>query len=173
MKCIIGNKKWVYGFRDELKVTQNIIRSGILFLLSILFINNASAGGFGLGVTRLIYPAESKQITLSVQNSGDNTSYLIQSWVDDSKTEKKSQDFVITPPLFMLPTRKEASLRIMFLGKTNFPTDRETLYWMNVKAIPYSWHYKTKSSYFIARKIYLCNQEKHEICCGLSMRANN
>ncbi|WP_170692593.1 molecular chaperone, partial [Escherichia coli] len=65
-----------------------------------------------------------------------NTSYLIQSWVDDSKTEKKSQDFVITPPLFMLPTRKEASLRIMFLGKTNLPTDRETLYWMNVKAIP-------------------------------------
>ncbi|HDS0120215.1 TPA: fimbria/pilus periplasmic chaperone, partial [Escherichia coli] len=36
----------------------------------------------------------------------------------------------------MLPTRKEASLRIMFLGKTNLPTDRETLYWMNVKAIP-------------------------------------
>ena len=131
MKCIIGNKKWVCGFRDELKVSQNIIRSGILFLLSILFINNASAGGFGLGVTRLIYPAESKQITLSVQNSGDNNSYLIQSWVDDSKTEKKSQDFVITPPLFMLPTRKEASLRIMFLGKTNLPTDRETLYWMN------------------------------------------
>ncbi|EEW1933911.1 fimbrial chaperone protein FimC, partial [Escherichia coli] len=64
MKCIIGNKKWVCGFRDELKVSQNIIRSGILFLLSILFINNASAGGFGLGVTRLIYPAESKQITL-------------------------------------------------------------------------------------------------------------
>lgn len=31
---------------------------------------------------------------------------------------------------------KEASLRIMFLGKTNLPTDRETLYWMNVKAIP-------------------------------------
>lgn len=31
MKCIIGNKKWVYGFRDELKVSQNIIRSGILF----------------------------------------------------------------------------------------------------------------------------------------------
>lgn len=24
----------------------------------------------------------------------------------------------------------------MFLGKTNLPTDRETLYWMNVKAIP-------------------------------------
>lgn len=91
MKCIIGNKKWVCGFRDELKVSQNIIRSGILFLLSILFINNASAGGFGLGVTRLIYPAESKQITLSVQNSGDNTSYLIQSWVDDSKTEKRAR----------------------------------------------------------------------------------
>lgn len=70
-----------------------------------------------------------------MQNSGDNTSYLIQSWVDDSKTEKEP-GFCYPPPLFMLPTRKEASLRIMFLGKTNLPTDRETLYWMNVKAIP-------------------------------------
>ncbi|MBW6087406.1 molecular chaperone [Escherichia coli] len=33
------------------------------------------------------------------KNSGDNTSYLIQSWVDDSKTGKKrAEDFVITPP---------------------------------------------------------------------------
>lgn len=102
MKCIIENKKLVCGFRDELKASQNIIRSGILFLLSILFINNASAGGFGLGVTRLIYPAESKQITLSVQNSGDNTSYLIQSWVDDSKTEKKKPGFCYhTPSIYV------------------------------------------------------------------------
>ncbi|EJD1898482.1 fimbria/pilus periplasmic chaperone [Escherichia coli] len=36
----------------------------------------------------------------------------------------------------MLPTRKEASLRIMFIGKSQLPTDRETLFWMNVKAIP-------------------------------------
>ncbi|EHV2970072.1 fimbria/pilus periplasmic chaperone [Escherichia coli] len=100
MKCIIENKKLVCGFRDELKASQNIIRSGILFLLSILFINNASAGGFGLGVTRLIYPAESKQITLSVQNSGDNTSYLIQSWVDDSKTEKKAR-ILLSHPLYL------------------------------------------------------------------------
>lgn len=31
MKCIIENKKLVCGFRDELKASQNIIRSGILF----------------------------------------------------------------------------------------------------------------------------------------------
>lgn len=101
MKCIIENKKLVCGFRDELKASQNIIRSGILFLLSILFINNASAGGFGLGVTRLIYPTESKQITLSVQNSGDNTSYLIQSWVDDSKTEKKARILLSHPSIYV------------------------------------------------------------------------
>ncbi|MBW6101053.1 fimbria/pilus periplasmic chaperone [Escherichia coli] len=52
------------------------------------------------------------------KNSGDNTSYLIQSWVDDSKTEKKEPGILLSLlPLFMLPTRKEASLRIMFLGK--------------------------------------------------------
>lgn len=97
---------------------------------------------------------------------------------------KKEPGFCYHSSLFMLPTRKEASLRIMFLGKTNLPTDRETLYWMNVKAIPptdekniqkntLQLALQNKIKLFIARKIYLCNQEKHEICCGLSMRANN
>lgn len=111
-------------------------RLGFAALCSLMLAHPAMAGGFGLGVTRLIYPAGSNQVALNVQNGGMETSYLVQSWIDDAKSNKKSQDFVVTPPLFMLPTRKEASLRIMFVGKSALPTDRETLYWMNVKAIP-------------------------------------
>ncbi len=38
MKCIIGNKKWVCGFRDELKVSQNTIRSGIIvFTIGMIY----------------------------------------------------------------------------------------------------------------------------------------
>ncbi|MCQ8806230.1 fimbria/pilus periplasmic chaperone, partial [Escherichia coli] len=84
--------------------------------------------------TRLVYPSDSQQITLSVQNGGANTSYLIQSWIDDNQSSKKSQDFVVTPPLFMLPTRKEASLRILFIGKSQLPTERATLVWRKVLA---------------------------------------
>ena len=31
MKCIIGNKKWVCGFRDELKVSQILYAQGFFF----------------------------------------------------------------------------------------------------------------------------------------------
>ncbi|HFV4137717.1 TPA: fimbria/pilus periplasmic chaperone [Escherichia coli] len=136
MRWISKNKCFSNRNINSLLKTQYVIRAGALFLLSAISINAIAAGGFGLGSTRLVYPSDSQQITLSVQNGGANTSYLIQSWIDDNQSSKKSQDFVVTPPLFMLPTRKKASLRIMFIGKSQLPTDRETLFWMNVKAIP-------------------------------------
>ena len=49
---------------------------GIVMLLPHL----ASAGGIVLGGTRLIYPIDAKQATLSVRNSSQETSYLVQSW---------------------------------------------------------------------------------------------
>lgn len=74
---------------NSLLKTQYIIRAGALFLLSAISINAIAAGGFGLGSTRLVYPSDSQQITLSVQNGGANTSYLIQSWIDDNQSSKK------------------------------------------------------------------------------------
>ena len=109
MRWISKNKCFSNRNINSLLKTQYIIRAGALFLLSAISINAIAAGGFGLGSTRLVYPSDSQQITLSVQNGGANTSYLIQSWIDDNQSSKKSQDFVVTPPLFMLPTRKEAN----------------------------------------------------------------
>ncbi|QMN53330.1 fimbria/pilus periplasmic chaperone [Citrobacter freundii] len=126
------------SYSPVMRLPRKLMRTlaGFFILFGACSSTCLAAGGFGLGVTRLIYPAESTQVALNVQNGGEKNSYLIQSWVDESETNKKSQDFVVTPPLFMLPTRKAASLRIMFVGQKNLPTDRETLYWMNVKAIP-------------------------------------
>lgn len=74
---------------NSLLNAQYVIRVGALFLLSAISVNSIAAGGFGLGSTRLIYPSDSQQITLNVQNGGANTSYLIQSWVDDNQSSKK------------------------------------------------------------------------------------
>lgn len=40
------------------------------------------------------------------------------------------------PPLFAMQGKKENTLRILDAGSSQLPQDRETLYWMNVKAIP-------------------------------------
>lgn len=107
----------------------------ILSLSSTLLLSSlAYAGGVGLGATRVVYPAESKQVSLSVRNSDENSFFLVQSWIEDNKG-KKVNDFVITPPLFMIKPKSENSLRITYVGEKP-PTDIESAYRIVVKAIP-------------------------------------
>ncbi|HHQ6572971.1 TPA: fimbria/pilus periplasmic chaperone [Serratia fonticola] len=103
-------------------------------LLNLMVTNTAFAGGVGLGVTRLIYPSDTKQISVSVRNTDANLAFLIQPWVEDSNGNKTS-DFVITPPLSVLKPKNENSLRIIYTGPT-LPKDRESIFWLTVKAVP-------------------------------------
>ncbi|WP_368767729.1 fimbria/pilus periplasmic chaperone [Klebsiella michiganensis] len=95
----------------------------------------AANGGVSLGSTRVIYPQGNNQVSLAVNNTDPKATFLIQSWVENA-SESKSSDFVITPPLFVMKPQKENTLRIMYVGPNNLPADRESLYWVNVKAIP-------------------------------------
>lgn len=61
----------------------------------------------------------SKQ-TLTIANAGD----------------QKDTQFVITPPLFSMQGKKENTLRIINATNHQLPGDRESLFWVNVKAIP-------------------------------------
>ena len=70
---------------------------------------------------------------LQVRNTHPDATFLIQSWMENEKG--KTNDFVITPPLFVMKPASESAVKIMFNGKA-LPEDRETLYWMTVKAIP-------------------------------------
>lgn len=105
-----------------------------LVCASAAFSGGAMAGGVGLGTTRVIYNESSSQASLPITNSDTNERYLVQSWVEDNNGNK-SQDFVVTPPLFASSPKSENTLRIVYLGKKP-PLDREVVYWMNVKAIP-------------------------------------
>ncbi|MFQ6365119.1 molecular chaperone, partial [Serratia marcescens] len=41
-----------------------------------------------------------------------------------------------TPPLFLMQGKKENTLRIIDATNNALPKDRESLFWVNVKAIP-------------------------------------
>ncbi|WP_080755550.1 fimbria/pilus periplasmic chaperone [Aeromonas hydrophila] len=99
-----------------------------------IFIFNVYADGISLGATRVIYISNNKQVSLSVNNSSRETAFMLQAWVENNQGEQ-THDFVITPPLFMIKPSQENILRIMFYGKA-LPADRESVYWVNVKAIP-------------------------------------
>ncbi|MGF6268520.1 fimbrial chaperone protein [Lelliottia nimipressuralis] len=93
-----------------------------------------AADGIVLGTTRVIYNADNKEASLTVDNRSSKQYFLVQSWVDD-KDANKNVPFSITPPLFRLNANKENMLRIIKTGSA-LPSDRESVFWVNVKAIP-------------------------------------
>lgn len=105
-----------------------------LFLLLLLMPVCVMAGGISLNSTRIIYPQELKQSSVTVRNTDDKATFLVQSWVENSDGSK-SRDFIVTPPLYTSAPGNENILRLMFHGNA-LPTDRESLYYFNTKAIP-------------------------------------
>lgn len=119
-----------YFYFLQLKKTVAVIGLSVFLILP----STTWAGGIALGSTRVIYPADSRQVSLSVNNSDEHNRYLIQTWVENESGEK-TEDFIVTPPLFVSKPKSENILRIMYSGE-KLPQDRETLYWLNNKAIP-------------------------------------
>lgn len=91
-------------------------------------------GGISIKGTRVIYPQNSKQENVYVGNSSSTDSFLVQSWVEN-KDGSKVKDFIVTPPLYLSGPKNENVLRLIKI-RENLPTDRETLYFLIVKAIP-------------------------------------
>lgn len=111
------------------------IKSGLIIFIALISSFSAqAAGGIALGATRVIYPADAKQTSLAISNSDSKERYLVNSWVENSAGVKE-KTFVVTPPLFVSEPKSENTLRIIYAGQP-LPTDRESLFWMNVKAIP-------------------------------------
>ena len=123
------------------------MKSIIVFLISILFFISQSSAGVIIGGTRVIYTEGNKNVSINVENP-DKIPYLIQSWIDDVNENKQSK-FTITPPLFRLNPDKANTLRI-FLTEGNLPSDKESLFWLNIKTIPAT--EKTENSLQIAFK---------------------
>lgn len=115
-------------------VTARSLLTGVLMVAAIGMAPRAEAG-VALGATRVIYPAGQKQVPLAVTNNDDSSTYLIQSWVENADGVKDGR-FVVTPPLFAMQGKKENTLRILDATNNQLPQDRESLFWMNVKAIP-------------------------------------
>lgn len=86
-----------------------------------------------IGGTRLLYDGAKKEVSLSVHNP-DSTPYLVQTVVDNLTNDPQKPPFIITPPLFRLDGGKENLMRVIMSG--NLPHDKESMYWLRVKAIP-------------------------------------
>ncbi|CCG86515.1 Chaperone protein fimC [Erwinia piriflorinigrans CFBP 5888] len=116
-----------------MKMTLKVMMA--LLAMSVVICSSRAEAGVALGATRVVYPAEQKQVTLGVSNNNDKDTFLIQSWIENDDGQKESR-FVMTPPLFVMKGKKENTLRIIDATNHALPKDKESLFWVNVKAIP-------------------------------------
>ncbi|WP_434525954.1 fimbrial biogenesis chaperone [Photorhabdus asymbiotica] len=110
-----------------------------LFLATLLAVTALpSDANIVINTTRVIYPAGNKEVSVQLLNAGDQPS-LVQSWIDDgdpnSTPETAKVPFLLTPPVVKIDGNNGQQLRIKHTS-SNLPTDRESLFYLNVLDIP-------------------------------------
>lgn len=106
----------------------------VLLSAVLAFAFNSSAyADISLSGTRLVFKGDKKEASLTVRNMG-SSEILVQSWLE-GKDASTSIPFAITPPLARLDGNGRQILRVLFQG-TGVPTDKESVYWLNVQEIP-------------------------------------
>lgn len=101
----------------------------------VISFSASSYAGFGLETTRVIYNQNDKSESVVAFNTNEIGNLLLQSWIED-QNDKKSADFVVTPPLMKLAAGKKNSISINKIKE--LPNSKEILYWLNVRFIPSS-----------------------------------
>ncbi|MBC3219663.1 fimbrial biogenesis chaperone [Serratia fonticola] len=115
-----------------MRLSFSAVVLGTLLVLPAFFAQ-AQQGGISLNQTRVIFAATDKAQTITVNNS-DSRSWLIQSRME-AGTEGVEPPFIVTPPLLNLNGQSSQLLRILPKDHA-LPTDRESLFYLSVTAIP-------------------------------------
>jgi P pilus assembly chaperone PapD len=110
---------------------MNVLRS-ILLTTTIMSIGLSFAqAGVVIGGTRVIFDGNKKEASISINNP-DNTPILSSHGLKRLGAGEKAP-FIITPPLYRLNNGQQNVERIVATG---LPQDKESLFWLNIKAIP-------------------------------------
>ena len=85
--------------------------------------------------TRLIYFGQDKGAGISVVNQATRE-VVVQTWIsgEDDSTDR-TVPFAATEPLVQLGAGEHYKLRILYAGE-GLPSDRESLFWLNIMEIP-------------------------------------
>ncbi|MDZ5604554.1 molecular chaperone [Pseudomonas sp. RP23018S] len=88
--------------------------------------------------TRVIFHQGEREASLALVNQ-NSYPVIVQTWVDDgapdSTPDTAQAPLMPLPPVLRLNAGQQRSLRLLYTGQT-LPTDRESLYWLNIYEIP-------------------------------------
>lgn len=113
------------------------MRTLALLVLSLTAAMPATASVV-LSGTRIVYPAQEREVTLQIENKGTLPA-LVQSWLDDGDAESAPENtrapFILLPPIARIEPGQAQALRIMYNG-SSLAKDKETVFYLNVLDVP-------------------------------------
>ncbi|WP_369951779.1 fimbrial biogenesis chaperone, partial [Serratia marcescens] len=112
---------------------MRFIRTIGLAITMLTLVHATATAGVIIGGTRIFFDGAKKEASISVNNP-DATPYLIQSWIDEQEGGSGKAPFIITPPMYRLDSGQKNIERIVATG--SLPQAKESLFWINIKAIP-------------------------------------
>lgn len=108
----------------------------LIAFISFVSISSASYSAISIDRTRVIYNQENKSVSIFVHNRNEKLPYLAQAWIENEKGEKISEPFITTPPLQRLEPSASSQIKIQLISHARLATDRESLFFFNVREIP-------------------------------------
>ncbi len=108
----------------------------ITLFISMCSVTISATAGIQVFATRLIFDGNKKEASVRIENASP-TAALIQTWLEHNKgtLENTPLPFFVTPPLSRIEGQQQNVLRVRRTGVA-LPTDREVVFWLNIKEIP-------------------------------------
>lgn len=120
-----------------LKYLQSTFKTFPFFIFFIL--SGPAHASVVLDGTRVIYPEEKNEVSIRMTNEGGEPK-LVQVWIDDGDKKASPENirvpFVVTTPIFRIDPKKGQIAKIQYTRSLPVPSDRESVYWLNVLEIP-------------------------------------
>jgi P pilus assembly protein, chaperone PapD len=111
----------------------------IIFFLAATLVSHNVLASVVINQTRVIYPAAAKFVSVQLVNESEKT-HLVQSWIDEGDTsappEKIRVPFSLMPPVVKMEAHGGQTLKIAAMNTQSLPTDRESVFWLNVLDVP-------------------------------------
>lgn len=112
---------------------SSLLKLGCFFLLALI-VSGQSMAAFMLSGTRFIYEEGKKNTSFDVTNQADET-FGGQVWIDNTTQSAGTVFMVPAPPFFKVAPKEKQIIRIMKTDSV-LPSNRESLFWLNVQEIP-------------------------------------
>nr|WP_306958349.1 molecular chaperone [Pseudomonas synxantha] len=104
--------------------------------------------------TRLIYFGQDKAAGISVVNLASQE-VVVQTWITgEDESTGRTVPFAATEPLVQLGAGEHHKLRILYAGE-GLPSDRESLFWLNIMEIPLKSHDANSVQFAIRQRLKL------------------